>query len=144
MDTRLASGDAAFWELFEVLPQELRDYIWRYVPLATKLFVTKAIYQKHHHLYTTLFSIRKETYFRNIVKHDAWFVLDELLGSNYCDIVNPKTLKIIHNGHRYCSYIEYIAELLRHYSAQKCAIVYYKYFDKNLFKNKKRPSKWSN
>ena len=125
-----------FWDNFNKLPQELIDIIWKMVSFKVKLFVIKDIYINNHYLIYDLLSINHNTYYRNIIKNDCFFVFERILLDDMSFHKNKKFL----NNMNY---------LINQYGAYECKIIFIEFckknkISKNMFKKKTTTSRWTN
>jgi hypothetical protein len=75
----------------KILPDELEDIVYSYIPKSITIFLTKENYIREHHLIRS-FIVKKniENYIRSMVRQDNDFVFKQLLVENYNRWLNMK------------------------------------------------------
>lgn len=87
-----------------MLPYELLDIIYEYLPKSVSMFLTKKNYMKDHHLIRNYIDKKNiEKYIRTMIQQDNDFVFNNLLVENFERWINM-------NGyyHKECIYSNYL------------------------------------
>lgn len=123
-----------------LLPEELVNMIYEYIPQRVKIFLTKNMYLYNHHLIRNYISRYKiEEYFRVIVRKDYDFVFRIILYENYWRWIELK--QYYHKGIIFASYLYFIRTYCYDSESTKCINVINTFFleqglQKNLHKKK--------
>lgn len=81
---RFSNEPKNFFMNVKILPDELEDIVYSYIPKSITIFLTKENYIRDHHLVRS-FIVKKniENYIRSMVRQDNDFVFKQLLVENY-------------------------------------------------------------
>jgi hypothetical protein len=75
----------------KLLPDELEDIVYSYIPKSITIFLTKKKYIEQHHLIRSFINKKNiENYIRSMVRQDNDFVFKLLLSENYNRWLNMK------------------------------------------------------
>jgi hypothetical protein len=88
---RFSNEPKHFFKNVKILPDELEDIVYSYIPKSVTIFLTKQNYLKEHHLVKKFIKIKEtENYIRSMVRQDNDFVFKQLLVENYNKWLNMK------------------------------------------------------
>jgi hypothetical protein len=119
-----------------LLPKELMDIIYSYIPFKVKTFLNKYNYIHYHHLLRPMIlKGQMENYIRDILRRDYDFVFFHLLNENF-----PKWIFEIKNykykTNIYSNYLYFIKDFCLIHESTKCRNILNDFFEKHdLSKN---------
>lgn len=103
-----------------MLPEVLVDIVYEYVPLSTKLFLTKKNYKENHVLVKTLIDKRQyENYIRCIVRQDNSFVFSFLINENIT-LWTCKIHNYLYKDSTYRNYLLFLHEYCIENESTRC------------------------
>lgn len=124
------------------LPEVLVDIVYDYVPLSTKLFLTKKDYCANHHIVKSLIDRRQyENYIRSMVRQDNFFVLSFLITENI--LIWIRIRNYLYKDQTYENYIFFLHEYCIENESTRCKEIInrvIKIFRFNKNRHKKRIS----
>jgi hypothetical protein len=132
-----------------LLPMELLDIIYSYIPERVLIFLTKKQYlQKHHTIKNYINKKNIENYIRTTIRQDNHFVFGQMLIENWYKWINMKQCYYKHCI--YSNYLIFLEEYCLENESIKCRNVISELFEKQgLSKNKHKKKvvkyiKWKN
>lgn len=138
------SKDKSILYLYDLFPNEILELIWDFVPLETKVYVTKKYYEKYHEkiLYPKI-KPHYSSFIRYTVRENMYYVFQMHLNyyNLWLSMRNWKYQKQI-----FCNFADYVSFI----SSKNGKILYLlkdfeKEHDKNKHRNKRiKYNKWTN
>lgn len=131
-------------ELFQnisKLPEVLVDIVYEYVPLSTKIFLTRKNYCENHHLVKSYINKRQyENYIRCMVRQDNSFVFAFLINENITIWMN-KIFNFLYKDTTYDNYLWFLHEYCIENESTRCKNIIDKYIELlGLDKNRHKKS----
>ena len=129
-----------------LLPDELIIMIWKMVETKYKVFVSKKYYLLYHPL-IVIPKYRYNSYLRNIIRNDCYFVVNQLLNENSNCWIKMNNIK--YKNSVYASYLHYILALCIEYNASRSRSIIEEFCKLGLGKNRPKKNrhkniKWTN
>ena len=107
-----------YFILLSRLPVELKRYIYIYIPVTVKMYLTKENYINFHYKYIYS-NIRDEiTYARKLITYDMTFIFN--LYINYIKDKIHKKKKLVYLKQKYNSLYNLLTQLCIKYQANNC------------------------
>lgn len=101
------------------LPEVLVDIVYEYVPLLTKIFLTKKNYCENHHVVKSYINKRQyENYIRCMVRQDNSFVFSFLMHENI--IIWARIHNYLYKDYTYDNYILFLHEYCIENESTRC------------------------
>ena len=95
-------------KLYEVLPLEILEIIWSFLPEERKTFVSKTYYKKYHKLYIyPNLKPRFDSYMRFVIRNNYLFLMEQNLTDHY-----EWWIKLYNRNYKHETYTTYIHYLL--------------------------------
>jgi hypothetical protein len=141
-DKNVNDKNVIFFKCIDILPYELLDIIYEYVPTSITMFLTKDNYIKNHHLIRKYIDKTKiEKYIRTMIHQDNDFVFNFLLVENHQRWLNMT--KYYYQEYIYSNYLHFLDCFALENEAVKCRNLIVKY--KNQHRKKLiNKYKWNN
>jgi hypothetical protein len=119
-----------------LLPDELEDIVYSYIPKCVTIFLTKQNYLREHYLIKKFIKIKNtENYIRSMVRQDNDFVFTQLLVENYNKWLNMK--KYYYKECIFGNYLMFLESYAIDNDSVKCRKILFDLFKKeSLSKNK--------
>lgn len=143
-DSEINTLNTSNMNLCKIFPIEIVELIWKFVPLETKVWVSKEYYEKYHRLviYPKII-IKYSSFIRYVVRENMYYVFQMHL-NYYNDWLTLRNWK--YQKQTFCNFADYvlfisskngkILYLLKEYEKEHC---------KNKHKNKRiKYTKWTN
>lgn len=126
----------------DILPYELVDMIYEYIPKSVSMFITKSNYIKDHHLIRKYIDKKNiEKYIRTMLVQDNDFVFNFLLVENLERWINMK--KYYYQEYIYSTYLHFLDCYALENNSVKCKKIIVKYKNQHK-KNIINKYKWNN
>lgn len=111
------------------LPEVLVDIVYEYVPLSTKIFLTKKTYCENHYLVKSYINKRQyENYIRCMVRQDNSFVFSFLINENITIWIN-KIFNFLYKDTTYDNYLWFLHEYCIEHESTRCKNIIDKYIE---------------
>ena len=111
---------ANLFNYIDILPYELVDIIYEYIPKSVSMFLTKVNYINDHFLIRNYIDKKNiETYIRAMIRQDNNFVLNYLLVENYARWLNMT--KYYYKECIYANYLHFLEFYAIENESIKCA-----------------------
>ena len=108
------------FELIKYFPDDIIAKIWSFININNKVFINKEHYIKHNKLIDNFISNgRYESYIRDIIRHDAAFVFQNLLHRNFYIFLNIDNYR--YDDIIYGNYILFLLYFSNKNNSQKCS-----------------------
>jgi len=131
------------------LPYQLIEKIWHYLPMTTKIFISRNDYIENHNvLYDNKIIKSRDNYIRDMIRNDYDFVFNFIVKESIYDWIRIR--RIFYREIIYGSYLQYLMDLTVDHNASKCRKILMNEMSlcglsKNLSKKKRiKNSKWTN
>jgi len=131
----------------ESLPNELKRYIFNYIPIINLRFINKLYGQVYKNYIDNLLKECPNNIIRSIIRHDDSSCLRIAIKLNYLKWYNSKKFK--YKYHCFPNFYYYIRYLCVHYNANKCKEIMIEFEKRNYIfettrnkKNKKYKKSW--
>lgn len=126
------------------IPEVLIDIVYEYIPLSTKIFLTKKKYSENHYLVKSYINKRQyENYIRSMVRQDNSFVFSFLMHENI--IIWTRIHNYLYKDHTYPNYILFLHEYCIENESTRCRELLDKYIEiLGLNKNQHKKSTHNN
>ena len=133
---RFSNEHKHFFMNVKLLPDELEDIVYSYIPKSVTIFLTKQNYIREHHLIKKFIKIKNtENYIRSMVRQDNDFVFTQLLVENYNKWLNMK--KYYYRECIFGNYLIFLESYAIDNDSNKCRKILFELFEKeSLSKNK--------
>ena len=138
-----------FYKIFSI---EVIEMIWSYIPISTKVWISKECYEKYHYsiIYPKL-KLRYHSYMRYVIKNQCSYLMKINLNEHYAIWCN-KLVNIKYKDKTYPTYISYIKMLALENTSNKIYSLIKNYeknnkINKSLKLNRKikhKKNQWSN
>jgi hypothetical protein len=103
----------------KLLPDELEDIVYSYIPKSITIFLTKKKYVEHHYLIRSFINKKNiENYIRSMVRQDNDFVFKLLLSENYNRWLNMK--KYYYKECIFANYLNFLESYAIDNESKKC------------------------
>lgn len=121
--------------LQDLLPEELIDIIFSYIPSYKKIHLNKYYFEKYHYLLKKhIINNRSEDYIRDMIKRDCDYIFYKLLHENYIKWSNMDDY--YYNSFVFFNYITFLCYFCVEHNSTKCRQVIYNYLtEHNIIKN---------
>lgn len=94
----------SFYDRLNVMPQDVKNIIYNYIPKIALTFLNKSNYNENHKIVRNYINKKHlENYIRKIVRQDNSFVFNKILNENL-----EKWLNIKNYYHKDCIYANYL------------------------------------
>lgn len=131
-----------FFKYIDILPYELVDIIYGYIPKSITMFLTKTNYKNDHYLIRKYIDKTKiEKYIRTMIVQDNDFVFNFLLVENYQRWMNMT--KYYYQEYIYSNYLHFLDCYALENNSVKCKKLIVKYKNQHK-KNIINKYKWNN
>lgn len=118
----------------ELLPYELSDIIFSYLPDISKLRLNKYYYEKYHSMVKKIIKKGKcESYIRCMIRQDNNFIIKHLIKENY--IIWTGMTDYYNQGLEFFNYVIFLKYYCDEYKSAKCEEEINKYIKENAVKN---------
>jgi len=133
---RFSNEPKYFFMNVNLLPDELEDIVYSYIPKCVTIFLTKQNYLREHYLIKKFIKIKNtENYIRSMVRQDNDFVFTQLLVENYNKWLNMK--KYYYKECIFGNYLMFLESYAIDNDSVKCRKILFDLFKKeSLSKNK--------
>lgn len=104
----------------DILPFELCDIIFSFIPDYNKIRLNKTYFQKYHHLIKShIINNKTEDYIRNMLRQDCDFIFFQLLQENHFKW-NNLMRNYYYDTLIFSTYIDFIAYYCDEHESHKC------------------------
>jgi len=146
---RFSNEASHFFMNVKILPDELEDIVYSYIPKSVTIFLTKQKYIEGHHLIRSLINRKNiENYIRSMIRQDNDFVFKQLIVENYNRWINMK--KYYYKECIFSNYIYFLESYAIDNESIKCRKIIIDLFEEEgLSKNRHKKNtikyiKWKN
>ena len=149
------SSETILFQKIRRLPDEMINEIFQYIPNHVISWTSRENYIKYHYLTKYKLTIEYDTYMRNIIRKNFYFVFSRNLEENFEKWIMPK--KTLYKKNIYSCYLSFIWDICNEYESTSCknTIIYYmnskpnyqvKLNDnaENIYKKKTKKNLWRN
>jgi hypothetical protein len=98
-----------------IIPEEIQDLIYDYLPTRVKLTLTKETYSEYHRRH---FDPRNYSYIRDMLRKDSNYVISQLLNENGSEWLGRRKYK--YNNKMYKNYIDFLDDFCIQNNSTKC------------------------